>query len=66
MWWPERKSNETTERLEALLNKRTAVVLTWLDGSAKDAALRALDDIILDARREARSERSPAPPDTAA
>jgi hypothetical protein len=65
MWWPERKPDKAAERLESLAKKRKGV-LTWLDGSAKDAAPRALDDLILEANREARSGRSPTSPDAAA
>jgi hypothetical protein len=65
MWWPERKRDEAAGRLESLAEKRNGV-LTWLDGSAKDAALRALDDLILEAKRARRSEPPHTPPDTAA
>jgi hypothetical protein len=58
MWWPYQKPDGCNERLEVLISKRNGVV-TWVEGSAKDAALRALDDFILDeAKRQTHPEQS--------
>jgi hypothetical protein len=44
MWWPERKPDETADRVEELVDKRSAV-LRGPNDSGKDAAFRALDDV---------------------
>jgi ABC-type molybdenum transport system ATPase subunit/photorepair protein PhrA len=44
MWWPERKPDETADRVEELVDERSTV-LRGPNGSGKNAAFRALDDL---------------------